>query len=205
MKRVIQFCMRCFLVFVTLCLVVGCSSTVKRADFLSTQAKLKTGKYVDSYWPSASLSKAELARIYIEPIDITRIKDEPGVEAKVAAELLKREMAFNLESHLNCKIVAETNDCTARLALAITFMTPGSKQGRMWAAELGVGHAIVQVEGRLMDQPTGAELACFADRRRDSGAVGFEDFGGDAGPRLVTRLLNFTSINFAKELALTRQ
>lgn len=205
MKQVIQAFTRCILVAIILFLAAGCSSTVKKTDFLSAQAKLKAGKHVDSYWSSVDLSKTELASICIEPVDITRIKDEPGVEAKVAAELLKREMAFNLESHLNSKIVAETNECTARLALAITFMTPGSRQGRMWAAELGVGHAVVQVEGRLIDQQTGAELACFADRRRDSGAVGFEDFGGDAGARLVTRLLNFTAINFAKELALTKQ
>lgn len=196
---------RSMLAAISLLLTVGCSSFVKKTDFLPSQAKLKAGKHVDSYWSSQNLSNATLARIYIEPVDTARIKDEPGIPAKVAAELLSREMAFNLESHFNSKIVAETNECTARLALAITFMTPGSMQGRMWAAELGVGHAVVQVEGRLIDQQTGVDLVFFADRRRDSGAIGFEDFGGDAGTRLVTRLLNFTAINFAKELALTKQ
>jgi hypothetical protein len=43
-------------------------------------------------------------------------------------------------------------------------------------------------------------LAEFAERRRESGAIGFEDIGEDAGPTLVRRLLHNVGEDFVKEL-----
>jgi hypothetical protein len=87
--------------------------------------------------------------------------------------------------------------------MAITYLTPGNATARILAAELGAGHAFVQVEGKLTDAKTGEEIARFADRRRDSGSIGFEDVGGDAGPRLVERLLKGISADVVKELSAT--
>ena len=64
-----------------------------------------------------------------------------------------------------------------------------------------MGHAIVQVEGKLIDSSSGKEVACFMDRRRDSGTIGIEDLAGDAGPNLVKRMLEKIASDLAKELS----
>jgi hypothetical protein len=45
------------------------------------------------------------------------------------------------------------------------------------------------------------EPAFFTDRRRDSGAIGFEDLLGDAGPKLVKRMLDGIATDVVKELS----
>ncbi len=94
----------------------------------------------------------------------------------------------------------EAGQAEAVLHIAITEMTPGSAGGRIFAGELGMGHAFVQVEGRLVDLESGKDLVAFADRRRSSGAIGFEDMGGDAGPRLVRRMLKGIAADLVREL-----
>ena len=119
----------------------------------------------------------------------------------VASNELRQAIAFAIRARTSWGTVEQPDSATAKISLAITYLTPGSVAGRFWAAELGAGHAIVQVDGKVIDAVTGKEIACFEDRQRDSGAIGFEDLGGDAGPRMVKRMLESISVNFVKELS----
>ena len=100
-------------------------------------------------------------------------------------------------------VLAEIQDqqkAQAKLEIAITEMTPGSAAGRMFAGELGLGHAWVQVEGRVVDIDLNEEVVAFSDRRRHSGAIGFRDIGGDAGPSLVREMLETIAAELVQEL-----
>jgi len=66
--------------------------------------------------------------------------------------------------------------------------------------ELGAGHAQVQVEGKITNMSNGDLLATFAERRRSSGAVGFKDLGGDAGPALIKHMIGEISSDINDEL-----
>jgi hypothetical protein len=181
----------------------GCSTTAVRSDFLSGTEQLHKGRYVESYWSAPNFTKESLARIYLAPIDTSRIQDAPGITASAASDCLKLATISNIRSPGGWSVTEQQETATATLALAITYLTPGSVAGRFWAAELGAGHAFVQVEGKLTDTSTEKEIARFADRRRDSGSIGFEDLGGNAGPRLVKRMLEAISSDFIKELSAT--
>jgi hypothetical protein len=128
------------------------------------------------------------------------MEPEGKIPAENAAFWLKDSVEHQLKFQPVCAPAAEASESTAKLTLAVTYLTPGSATKRTWAAEFGAGHAIVQVEGKLIDSKTGNELAEFAERRRDSGTIGFEDIGGDAGPTLVRRLLHNVGEDFVKEL-----
>ncbi len=43
-------------------------------------------------------------------------------------------------------------------------------------------------------------VAEFAERRRSSGAIGLEDFGGDGGPHIIEHLVNLISADILSEL-----
>ena len=68
-----------------------------------------------------------------------------------------------------------------------------------------MGHAAVQVEGRLVDSVTNRELAGFSERRTDTGRAGFEDLGGDAGSTLVEHMLDHIVTDLIQELSAGRQ
>jgi hypothetical protein len=80
---------------------------------------------------------------------------------------------------------------------------PGGGFARVMAGELGAGHAWVQVEGRVTDPTSGALLAAFADRQRDSGLAGVRDTFGDVGPSLVKERLTAIGRAARLELALS--
>ena len=100
-------------------------------------------------------------------------------------------------------IVVDQSDLKYRIDLAITYMDPGSAAKRIWAGELGAGHAQVQVEGKVFDIESGQIVATFAERKRSSGAIGLKDIGGDAGPSLIKQMLNLISEDVNDELLAT--
>jgi hypothetical protein len=177
----------------------GCA-TPEKSNFLTGDEPMQHGKYVNSYWSAGEIDKQIFSKIYIEPIDVSRIKNYPEVPTMVASNELRQAIAFAIRARTSWQTVEQPDLASAKISLAITYLTPGSAAGRMWAAELGAGHAIVQVDGKVSDV-TGKEIASFEDRQRDSGAIGFEDLGGDAGPRMVKRMLESISLNFVKELS----
>lgn len=178
----------------------GCA-TANKSGFLSGYERLHSGRHLEDYWSAPELSSLATAKIYVEPVETSRVKDQPGVSVEDAARWLKEAAVSSIDAQPGWSTVEQPEASTSKLVLAITYFTPGSAEGRIFAGELGLGHAIVQVEGRLIESGTNKEIACFSDRRRDSGAIGFEDVVGDAGPKLVNRLLRHIARDVAKELA----
>jgi len=181
--------------------LAGCATGPEKSGFLTGHQPTRQGRYMQKYWVAEKIPAQTFSRIYVEPVDVTRIQDAPGISALSVSNFLQSTVVWQIPRQAGWNIVEAPETATAKLALAITYMTPGSVSGRAWAAELGAGHAFVQVDGRLTDTASGAEIACFSDRRRDSGSIGFEDFGGNAGPRLVRRMLETVSSDFLKETA----
>ena len=79
-------------------------------------------------------------------------------------------------------------------------MTPGSSSGRMIAGEFGLGHAVVQVEGKMTDAKTHDTIATFGDLRQSSGMIGLQDLAGDAGADLVRDMLEDIGADVMKEI-----
>jgi hypothetical protein len=182
-------------------LASGCSTGVQKTNFHSDYNRLHQGKYIKGFWAAPGLERQAVSRIFVEPIDTSRMEPQEKVPATNAVFWLKNSIQDHLKTEPPCGLATEVSESTAKLTVAITYLTPGSASGRRWAGELGAGHAIVQVEGKLIDSKTGNELADFAERRRDSGAVGFEDFASDASAVLIRRLLTNVGEDFVKELA----
>ena len=178
----------------------GCSTGVQKSNFHSDYSRLHQGKYIKGFCATPELTGATVSRVFVEPIDTSRMEPEGKIPAENAAFWLKDSVEHQLKFQPPCGPVTQEGESTARLTIAVTYLTPGSATKRFWAAEFGAGHAIVQVEGKLTDSKTGNELAAFAERRRDSGAIGFEDMGGDASVRMVRRLLHNVGEDFVKEL-----
>jgi hypothetical protein len=59
--------------------------------------------------------------------------------------------------------------------------------------------AFVQVESQIVDIASREPAVVLADRRRSSGTIDFEDLGGDAGPRLVQRMLEEIAADLVQE------
>ncbi len=178
----------------------GCA-TANKSGFLSGYERLHRGEYLESYWSAPGLNRQAVSRIYVDPIDTSRVKDQPNVTVGDASSWLNTAIVSSIQTQPGWSTVEQSENSTSKLLLAITRLTPGSAGGRIFAGELGMGHASVQVEAKLIDPGTGAELACLADRRRDSGAIGFEDVGGDAGPKLVKRMLEKIASDLVKEVS----
>lgn len=183
-------------------LLTGCA-TPQKSGFLTGNEPMHQGHYLRDFWSAGQIPKHMLSQIYIEPIDVTRIQDAPDMSVSVASNFLAGTIVFQIRAKTGWVVVEHPDAATAKIALAITYMTPGSTVKRALAAELGAGHAYVQVDGKLIDASTGKDIAVFSDRRSDSGSAGFEDLGGDAGPRLVRRMMESICVDFVKELAET--
>jgi hypothetical protein len=163
---------------------------------------LQSGSHLEKYWSDrATIESKDYATIGMAGIDVTRISDKSGVTAEQCEAWLKAALVANWgKLRSGTTFATEAGQMEAELRIAITEMTPGSAGGRIFAGEFGMGHAIVQVEGRMVDLTSGKDFVAFADRRRSSGAIGFEDVGGDAGPRLVRRMLEQIAADLVREL-----
>jgi hypothetical protein len=180
---------------------VGCSSPVRNSGFLSGYERLHQGRYLKKYWADAGLNQTTIANLSLEEIDSSRIMDCPTVSRDEAVSWLKAALISSAQAQPNWQISETPSQAPAKLSLAITYLTPGSAGDRIFAGELGLGNAFVQVEGKLVNSSSGQELAAFADRRQDSGSMGLEDTAGDAGPKLVKRMLEKLAADIVRELA----
>jgi len=187
--------------FVMIALVGAGCATANKSGFLSEYDRMHSGQHLEHYWSAPELKGQTTAKIYVESVDTSRVKNQPGVTVEDAAHWLREAAMSSINKQPGWSTAEQPEASTSKLVLAITYFTPGSAGGRILAGEFGLGHAFVQVEGRLIESGTNKEIACFSDRRRDSGAVGFEDIAGDAGPKLVNRLLRHIAADVAKELA----
>jgi hypothetical protein len=183
--------------------ISGCTTQGARSGFLSNYEVLSQGKYLPGYWADQkAITQSQYPQILVAGIDTTKIIDQKGITVRDAQESLRQdlEVAANDLGVKKCFIFDKSGTSQALLELGITEMNPGSVAGRFWAGELGAGHAYVQVEGRLVDTVTHKTLATFSVRKRDSGAVGIQDVGGDVGPELVKEMLREISRNIISEL-----
>lgn len=178
--------------------LVGCASTPTATSYLDNYERLAPGKYLEKYWAdTAAITPAPSARLTLGDIQTDTIADKKGVTVANSAEWLRAGVTRG-------ELFAPgAGPAAGRLDLAITFMDPGSAAARIWAGELGAGHAQVQVEGRVTDPASGKLLAAFAERRRSSGAIGLQDMGGDAGPSLIRTMIDKITEAANQELAAT--
>ena len=179
----------------------GCATTAKQSSFLSETSRLHAGRLLQSYWSAPELTGQACSKIYIEPIDTSRIADQRGVSVADIADWLATGVALAVHQNSGWNTVDRAEESTSRLEMAVTSYTTGSSTGRALVGGLGVGRAAVQVEGRLVDSATNKELACFIDRQTDTGTGGLDDLGGDAGPELVERMLDHLGTDLVKELS----
>jgi hypothetical protein len=153
---------------------------------LPSYNRLEKGRLLDMAWRDSGAS--DVRQVYVPPVDASRVFKYENVDiAQCQRWLTDAIVAACARRGIQCSTIS--GGASATLHLAITQMTPGSASARFWAGEFGAGHAFIQVEGRLVDRRSNAELFVFVHRERDSGTVGFEDIGGDAGPGLVKQML----------------
>ncbi len=183
--------------------VSGCTTQGARTGFLPNYEALSQGRYLPGYWvDEKAIAQNKYFQIRVAEIDAAKITDQKGVAAREAQESLRLalEIAANGLGVKKYFVFDENRTSQARLELSITEMNPGSVAGRFWAGEFGGGHAYVQVEGRLMDASSRQTLVTFSVRKRDSGAVGLQDLGGNVGPELVKEMLREISRSVISEL-----
>ncbi len=194
--------LRLFITPLLLASFLGGCATAKRTGYLQNYDKLDKGRYLENYWSRTPLiGKKKYSTIRVDAISIDRISDQKGLTAENCREWLRNALV-NASSASGPHIVfgVGPDGAQAKLEIAITEMTPGSAAGRFFAGEFGMGHAWVQVEGRIVDIESKDELVAFSDRRRSSGAIGLRDIGGDAGPNLVREMLEEIAADLIKEL-----
>jgi hypothetical protein len=183
---------------VALSALAGCS-TPTASGYLADYDRLAEGQFLEEYWSDRSAIRAGgYSTIQLSEVSTDRIEDQKGITASECAELLRSSL---VQGSLG-NIVASPSGTgrIAQLDVAITNMDPGSAAARIFAGELGAGHAWVQIEGSVVDPKSGEVLASFAERRRSSGAIGFEDVGGDSGPSQVRRMVRDIAIDIRKEI-----
>ena len=176
---------------------VGGASTPTRSGYLDDYAHLRPGRHLDEYWVNSdAIVKSGSAKIVIGEINTNMIKNKKGVTVAQCSEWLKSGLTHS-------RLFSESaTGATAKIDLAITFMDPGSASARIWAGELGAGHAKVQIEGRITDIRSGKLLATFADRGDSSGGLGLKDLKGDAGPALIQHMIRKTAEAIDQEFSL---
>ena len=178
---------------------LGCA-TASQSGFLEDYSRLQDGDHLEKYWADTTIIKTkEYSAIRVGDVDTTRISDQDDVTVEECAGWVGSALWANA-GPLATTLKTGSEQADLELHLAITEMTPGSSAGRMFAGELGMGHAVVQVEGRLVDVESGQVVVAFADRRRSSGTIGLEDLGGNAGPGLVRRMLEQIASGLVHEL-----
>src|ERR1051325_1132343 len=178
--------------------VAGCASA-KKSGFITDFERMPRGEHVDRFRSNPQLlTRDALAHVYVAEVDTSSVKDAPKVNSKELAGFLRQAVNHALKQK-GFTPEGDRGAVTSELQLAISELNPGDATARIIAAELGAGHAKVQCDGKLVSK-SGAEIAAFVDRRNSSGAIGFSDVGGDAGPKLMEDLLRKIAIKAVDDL-----
>lgn len=168
---------------------IGCS-TPKNSGYLADYQRLEKGSYLErSFIDEKAIAAADVGPIVLAGVSADAIQGRKGVTKAQCEGWLKLVLKGSSTTQPPAVAFPGRPGSPAQLKVAITEMSPGSAGGRMFAGELGMGHAWVQIEGTVTDPRTQTVLVSFADRRRSSGAIGLEDLAGDAGPSLVKRMI----------------
>lgn len=177
---------------------VSCSTPVS-TGYLDQQALHQPGQYLDGVWCSDRVGqKPAYSEVRVSSIQAIGIEDHRGVSTADAVAWLSARLGVSGGEDVLLRF--SDDGPVASLELAITEMDPGSAAARIWAGELGAGHAFVQVEGKLTDATDGTLLCELVQRTRASGAIGFRDVGGDSGPAMVKEMLGMIAAAVRDEL-----
>ena len=179
-------------------ILLGCASSPSNSGYLPDYARMKPTEHLEEYWANTQqIKKSAAPNISLGEVSATGISDKNNVTVADCISWLRKGL---LEGE------AISNDQSAakyRLDAAITYMDPGSASARVWAGELGAGHAKVQIEGKVIDIDSGQLVATFAERRDSSGMIGIEDLAGDASPSLINDMITSISKDVNSELLST--
>lgn len=176
-------------------LLSGCTSTPNATGYLSGYDQMRAGRYLEKYWADTGrITKVASPNILLGTISVTKIHDQKGISAADCISALKSNLAKG-------GLISDKNQSAPlRLDLAVTEMTPGSAVGRV---TIGVGHAHLQIEGKVVDVKSNRVVVTFAERHGSSGNIGIDDLTGVAGPSLVKKMIKKTSEQINKELLTT--
>lgn len=162
-------------------------------------ASCATTRPIEMIWHDQSRIQAgQFGFVELGEIDTSGIDSKGGVTPDDCAAWLRSSL---VQSESSERILSLSDSGpSARLDLVITEMTPGNAFIRIMIAEFGAGHAWVTVEGRVVDPASATSLVTFSDRRHDSGAIGFRDLAGGAGPAMVRGMLEAIARDLKHEL-----
>jgi len=186
---------------------LACSAPIN-TGYLDQQAVMQPGQFMDGVWCDDQIDQPPTySQVRVVSVEARGIEDRKGVSTDDAVSWLREQLAQASDESNDDDVLLTLpgEGPVASLELAITEMTPGSVAGRFWGGEFGAGHAFVQVEGKLTDASEGALLCELVQRARASGAVGFRDWGGDAGPAMVEEMLGLVAQALIQELRVKLQ
>ncbi len=176
--------------------LVGCASApTTTSSYLDNYVRLAPGGRLEAYWQDDRyVPRFDQLSVRFFSISTEIIANKKNVSVADVVAWLTEDLTAS-------GIVAANSEVAAlNLELAITFMDPGSAAARIWAGDLGAGHAQLQIEGKYLDSASGQLVATFAERRRSSGAIGLKDIGGDAGAALIREMVRFISEDIVGQL-----
>lgn len=178
---------------------VGCVATrYNHVNMLEHNNESIKGKFVDNVWITKSkvTYDSRTTKLNLEDINIDSISNEKGITKEECRSELKSDILKN--EHNKDFIVENQPEDSYKIKFIITNMSPGDAASRIWAAELGFGHANVEIQTII--SKADQRIIEIRDSRNNSGAIGFRDTGGDSGPQLVRELLKQISDNIIQEL-----
>jgi len=170
------------------------AASPKPSGYLSDYKRLTEGEHLEAYWIDLSqIERVDEPKILLGEISLSGVKDHKDVKVSDCVAWLK-------DALLKGVVITDSNAQKYRLDLAITHLDPGSAAKRILAGEFGMGHALLQIEGKVVYIESGEVVAEFAERRRSSGAIGIEDLDGHGGRHIFEHLVNLISADINSEL-----
>jgi hypothetical protein len=200
MRKIIKTMLVCAIFAYISCV---CFSASESSDNLVKKA----GKYIKNMEINEKiLAEKKYNVILLSNIDISKISDKKNVTTEICKNDLRQGImneARNTDSPTF--VFDDSAKAQARLDLAIIEMNPGSKFQRFLAGEIGVGSAIVKVEGKLTDTHTNDIILQFSVKRGATGSWQFRNSvpGSDSGPGLISDIIDRISNDIVNELQLT--
>jgi hypothetical protein len=176
----------------------GCTPTkYSHVSVLENANQTHSGIHVDKIWlDEAAIPDLKNNHIALGQINTDSIHDEKGITKSECKEYLSTYIFNSIE---NGGFIQQQDNSMYKLNLYFTNMSPGDASSRIWAGELGFGHANVEIQAIVQDE-SNKRIIEISDSRNNSGAIGLRDTGGDKGPVLVKELIQQITDNILKEL-----
>lgn len=152
---------------------------------------------------SKTISGKKYTTIWVADINVSKIKDKKNVTAEECKKQLLNDIMLETKDIKQTSFVfGDTPDhSSAKLIIDITEMNPGDTAQRFLAGEIGLGSAVVRIDGRLIDIDTGVTLIQFSDKRGATGAWKLRNtFTDDSGPGLIKDIIYSQAQAVVKEL-----